>query len=400
MCARLRVRARARTRSRTAHWAQVCVRARTNTHVCVCARVCVCGGGAGERAQAVADARDLGVALAARVAKVIESLVSQGVLQECVDGADGERRVRYLREGQPRNLVAPKRARGRPTGSAASRAGAGGWSVFEEKNQGVQSQHHLEQQFHDFFGKCVSEWNPCRDDQGRWRYRWDAEVGAYDVEGLLDEDLTAEGKAVRDVPATAPELVNLRSLLDRVYAAEGDDAACLDVQRIRRLVAMLVQRVERHTLHGEGTPRAKDPCARGKDNCMYCRYGFPLELQCRCGDRPLRLEKGDREGQWYARFPRNDRLCCSYEEHVLLANSGNVDWRPCLNLWAVVQYVTKYATKAPKGSRRVHDVLKDAVDEVCQYVPDGEGADFLRRAIKKFFSRTMGERDYGAFEAV
>ena len=83
-----------------------------------------------------------------------------------------------------------------------------------------------------------------------------------------------------------------------------------------------------------------------------------------------------------------------------MANLGNVDWRPCLNLWAVVQYVTKYATKAPKGSRRVHDVLKDAVDEVCQYVPDGQGADFLRRSIQKFFARTMGERDYGAFEAV
>ena len=65
-----------------------------------------------------------------------------------------------------------------------------------------------------------------------------------------------------------------------------------------------------------------------------------------------------------------------------------------------MQYVTKYATKAPKGSRRVREVLKDAVDEVCQYVPDGEGADFLRRAIQKFFARTIGERAYGAFEAV
>ena len=31
------------------------------------------------------------------------------------------------------------------------------------------------------------------------------------------------------------------------------------------------------------------------------------------------------EGQWHARFPRNDRLCCSYEAHVLLANMGNID---------------------------------------------------------------------------
>ena len=105
------------------------------------------------------------------------------------------------------------------------------------------------------------------------------------------------------------------------------------------------------------------------------------------------MERGEREGQWHARFPRNDRLCCSSEAHVLRANMWNVDWRPVLNLWAVVQYVTKYATKAPKGSRRLNEVLKDAVDEVCTYVPEGEGADFLRRSIQKFFARTLGERD-------
>ena len=116
--------------------------------------------------------------------------------------------------------------------------------------------------------------------------------------------------------------------------------------------------------------------------------------------RGMIMERGEREGQWHARFPRNDRLCCSYEEHVLLANMGNVDWRPCLNLYAVVQYVTKYATKAPKGSRKLNDVLKDAVDEVCKYVPEGEGSDLLRRSIQRFFARTMGERDFHAYEAV
>ena len=112
------------------------------------------------------------------------------------------------------------------------------------------------------------------------------------------------------------------------------------------------------------------------------------------------MEKGDREGQWHARFPRNDRLCCNYEPHVLLANMGNIDWRPVLNLWAVVQYVTKYATKAPKGSRKMNEMLRDAVDEVCTYVPEGEGTDFLRRSIQKFFARSLGERDFHAYEAV
>ena len=139
-------------------------------------------------------------------------------------------------------------------------------------------------------------------------------------------------------------------------------------------------------------------CARGKEGCAYCRYGFPRDRVPRADG--MIMSKGDREGQWHANFPRNDRLCCSYEPHVLLANMGNIDWRPVLNLWAVVQYVTKYATKAPKGSRRLREVLKDAVDEVCTYVPEGEGADFLRRSIQKFFARSLGERDYHAYEAV
>ena len=41
---------------------------------------------------------------------------------------------------------------------------------------------------------------------------------------------------------------------------------------------------------------------------------------------------------------------------------GNIDFRPCLNLWAVVEYVTKYATKAPKGSQRLGEVLRVAMD--------------------------------------
>ena len=114
----------------------------------------------------------------------------------------------------------------------------------------------------------------------------------------------------------------------------------------------------------------------------------------------MKLEKGDREGQWHARFPRNDELCCSYEEHVLLANMGNVDWRPCLNLWAVIEYITKYATKAPSGSRKVGEVLRDAVSEVCKYTPQEQEQSVGWRALQKFYSRMLGERDYSLFEAV
>ena len=114
----------------------------------------------------------------------------------------------------------------------------------------------------------------------------------------------------------------------------------------------------------------------------------------------MRLDKGDKLGAWYARFPRNDRICCNYEPHELLDNLGNIDWRPCMNLWAVCENITKYTSKAPQGSKRMGDVLAAAVDEVCKYAPDNEGVDMLRKSLQKVFSKTIGDRDYGIFQAV
>ena len=250
----------------------------------------------------------------------------------------------------------------------------------------------------------MSEWNPCYTAEGRWRYKWDDDVGAHDVDvDVSDEGLqgrVSEIEAIRKISAKEPERLNLRAVLDRVFD-EADCSDSVDVQPVRRLVAALVHRVARHTKHGHQPPKfGIDACARGTEKCPKCRYGFPKERVPRDRARRMIMEKGEREGQWHAHFPRNDRLCCSYEPHILLANMGNIDWRPVLNLWAVVQYVTKYATKAPKGSRKLQEVLMDAVDEVCTYVPEGEGADFLRRSIQKFFARTLGERDYPAYEAV
>ena len=51
------------------------------------------------------------------------------------------------------------------------------------------------------------------------------------------------------------------------------------------------------------------------------------------------------------------------------------------------------------GSRKLGDVLRDSVDEVCKYTKDGEPLDLLRASLQKFYARTLGERDYTIFEA-
>ena len=37
---------------------------------------------------------------------------------------------------------------------------------------------------------------------------------------------------------------------------------------------------------------------------------------------------------------RNDPLLNNFEEHLLLMNLGNVDWRPLIKLWSVLEYQT------------------------------------------------------------
>ncbi len=247
-----------------------------------------------------------------------------------------------------------------------------------------------EKEFWAYCGERVSEWNPCYAEDGRQRYSFDQDVGAHNVE--VDEE--------EDLGRFEPHRLNLRVILDEHFAQEGAGQA-KDLRKLRRLVASLLNTCGRHDRHGTQAPTRKDPCARGKEPCLYCRYGFPKqEMHSRGDPRPLRLKKGDREDSWEAQFPRNDPICTSYEPHVFLANMGNVDWRPCLNLWAVVQYISKYATKAPEGSRNMQEMLRAAAEEVCKYTREGEPVDYLRKALQKFYSKSIGGRDFSMFEAV
>ena len=194
--------------------------------------------------------------------------------------------------------------------------------------------------------------------------------------------------------------MRLRSLLERLLfdAESGKPVGEVDLRPLRQLLAALVNCGNRHDAHLTDAPKAPDACARGKPGCYYCRYGFPHALRPR--EDCLLIEQGTREGQWDARFPRNDKLVGSFEPHVLLANLGNVDWKPMMNLWAVVEYVSKYAMKVPGKTKTMREVLRSCIEEVCKYTKDSEGGDLFRKCLQKFYSKSIGGRDYGVFEAV
>ncbi len=254
------------------------------------------------------------------------------------DAASAAGEVEPVPDVDPSWARPPKKAK---TNKLREQVSAVGFpDVHYERNGDTQKQSEMERVFAAYFGDLVSEWNPCFGEDGGARYFWDEDVGAHDVEVETRDE-------PERVNAACPERTRLRYVLDAVF---GADKERVDLGPVRRLVAALVQSSGRHGLHSTGPQvLGKLSCARGTPECPTCRYGFPLPHVGRCGRRPMRLDRGDKMGAWFARFPRNDKLCCNYEAHELLDNLGNIDWRPCMNLWAVCEYVTKYATKAPKA---------------------------------------------------
>ena len=97
---------------------------------------------------------------------------------------------------------------------------------------------------------------------------------------------------------------------------------------------------------------------------------------------------------------RNDSLINSFEEHLLLANLGNIDWRPLLNLWAVLDYLTKYNAKAGKGSKKLAQVFTEVLEQICEWDDDNGLHDLWRRMIFKCYSRVLGGRDYSLLETM
>ena len=312
-----------------------------------------------------------------------------------------------------------RKLKSRPTAEIATQQTVAPTKLLEDAAE-TPTLPEKSEEFWKFFRRLVSEWNPCFTEEGEQRvsFHWDPELEAHDIEVACADGVDSREPCRTRLSEVLAEVLDQGSGADNStvegYSAAGerDPARKSDekarkarpiketgIAKLRYLVAALVQKYGRHDRHAKTGPViGKHPCARGKPECPYCRYGFPHEK------RPWRdgvdLQRGDREGQWNARFPRNDSLVCSYEPHVMLGNMGNVDWRPCLNLWAVVEYISKYATKAPEGSRQLGEVLRDSVDEVCKYTREGEPVDFLQKSLQKFYSRTLGDRDYTIFEAM
>ena len=85
---------------------------------------------------------------------------------------------------------------------------------------------------------------------------------------------------------------------------------------------------------------------------------------------------------------------------MLLCNLGNIDWRALINLWSVLDYLTKYAGKAGKGSKDLGKLFENVLKAVDTYELEDGVQDLWRRTIMKFYSKILGDRDYSLFEVM
>ena len=124
-----------------------------------------------------------------------------------------------------------------------------------------------------------------------------------------------------------------------------------------------------------------------------CRYGYPKDLvgPKTASAGAVRLDPM-RPGLYNLLLARNDPLINSFEAHLLLANLGNIDWRPLINLWSVLEYLTKYTAKSGKSTKQLSTVFENVLEDVNQYEHKDGHTDLWRRTISKFYNRILGNR--------
>ena len=149
----------------------------------------------------------------------------------------------------------------------------------------------------------------------------------------------------------------------------------VDLTPLRRLLLALIEDGQRHTMHGPNAPQhGIHPCARkgrtstGKEY-IYCRYKYPKPLLVLDWDKlAIVTDDEHRPHLRNLHLARNDNLLNEYEEELLLDRGGNIDFGALINLWSVLEYLTKYNTKAGVGSKRIGKVLDDVLSNMFECI--------------------------------
>ncbi|KAK3918035.1 ATP-dependent DNA helicase, partial [Frankliniella fusca] len=146
-------------------------------------------------------------------------------------------------------------------------------------------------------------------------------------------------------------------------------------------ISQLLLKVQRHTTCSPGY------CLRlNKQRETVCRFHFPFDI-----NEAAELKLNDKSGNYEFIPERNDPLLNKYNPFIISTWRANIDLSPVLYKSAVIEYITKYVSKAEVSS----NTLMDICEQVCKSVSGGDSA---RRAIQRILIKNCVERDVSAQE--
>ena len=146
-------------------------------------------------------------------------------------------------------------------------------------------------------------------------------------------------------------------------------------------IAQLVNVTNRHRRCSTTT------CLKKKRGHLVCKAGFPQELRAESAFIP-----GDREGEYKYAPARNDPIFNHFPRRWIQFQRANMDLKPVLSKYAVVQYITKYCTK----NEPISNTLQAVTEKVLQQQPaDAEPAG-AGQAYTRALMNAVGGRDITA----
>lgn len=146
-----------------------------------------------------------------------------------------------------------------------------------------------------------------------------------------------------------------------------------------RSISELLNRFQRHTQCSKGY------CLKPNGREFICRFKFPKAIQ------EVSTLLKDSKGNWVYTPVRNDEKLNLFNSFIAQTWRANTDFQIITSLYAVIEYISKYASKSEPTSKNVLEMFEEIVKS-------RNSDDQARQAYTSLMMKIIGERDIGACE--